>query len=257
MIPAPQTIYSDIVDEMFTNIVKTTSEFKIHSWKRKAENLKAVDIFQYKLLISILMAYENRNSDALKEARSIFPLATTPIKKAMLLKTIGNIHFHIIGGYLEAWNSYWEAYELTRDESYFECCLLVSTNFNLYDSRLEDMKSLNPETKDRVQSELEGLKVEIHKINSSNLNIEIYREILNYAYTIFFTYCNRQVTRFPNISDSNISTILFNTELNSDTVELLNDKMNDALVALLEKYDYEELLKYPILFTAEEYANLA
>ncbi|RSQ25093.1 hypothetical protein EA709_15020 [Acinetobacter baumannii] len=255
MNPSPKTVFSEIFDEMFANIVKTTNEFKIHSWKRRAEKIKEVDIFEYKLLISILLSYENKFSEALKMAESLLPITTSPIQRAMVLRTMGNINFIQLGGYLKSKDLYWEAYELTHDESYFQSCLLVATNFDLYDSRLEDMSTLNSSTKQEVQKKLNGLQEEINDINQHNLNIDIYREIMNHAYVIFFSHCSRQINRFPLISDSNISTILFNDELDISTVEFLNDKMNEALVNLLDKYDYEELLKYPVLFTAEDYSK--
>ena len=64
------------------------------------------------------------------------------------------------------------------------------------------------------------------------------------------------VHRFVEVQDQQVSTILFNTDLDLDTVMLLNDGLNEELVNLLDSYEYEDLLKYPIIFTAENFKNV-
>ncbi|OTG82312.1 hypothetical protein B9T27_08740 [Acinetobacter sp. ANC 4648] len=61
IIPALQTISSEIINEMFSSVVNTTSEFRIHAWKLKIDKLKNVDLFEYKILTAILSAYVNNN----------------------------------------------------------------------------------------------------------------------------------------------------------------------------------------------------
>lgn len=257
MNPSPKTVFSEITEEMFLNVVKTTSEFKIQSWKRKAEKLKSVDIFKYKILISNILLYQNKVDEALSTAESLLPIATTPDERAKVLGAMGNIRSLQIGGYVKAKEYYWEAYELTQSEKYFESYFLLATNFYFYDSRLENMRALNIATKTSLQHKLRSFKEDINLINNNKLNIEVYRDILNHAYILFYNYCCRVFTRIPIVYDTSISTIVFNNELDTSIVEILNDEMSQILVGLLDKYEYEELLKYPIIFTAEDYNRLS
>jgi len=254
MNPAPKTVYSDLLSEIFSGILKTKSEFKIQSWRRKAESLKAVDIFQYKLMLVILDTYINENDRARSAAEAALLLTQNESCKAMAYRVIGNCYMHQ-GLYKEALDSYWVAYKLTLDSTYFFAFFGTAASYDFYDERMNEMKSLNEDDKKYIKTELEGLNKEINKLENSNLNLEIYRDILSAAYTVFFSNCVGKIVRYPDVSDSNVSTILFNPELDLDTVGLLNDEMSNALVDLLEKYEYEELLKYPIIFTSDDYST--
>lgn len=254
MIPAPKTIYSEIMDEMFSCVIKTKNEFKIQSWKRKIEKVKAVDIFQYKILTAAMAGYENKNEEGIKIANTIFALTNDIGRQAGIHRTVGNLFFHQ-GKFDEAFNSYWSAYELTLDPEYYIAALSVATSFDLYDSRLRNMKSFDSEAKNKIAQEIALLEREINKISELGLNINIYRDVLSAAYRVFFEHCIGRIIRKPNISDSSISCIFFNTDLSLEIVGVLNDDMTNALVDMLDKYDYEELLKYPVLFTSENYSN--
>ena len=254
MNPAPKTVYSDLLDEMFSGTVKTENTFKIQSWKRKAETLKSVSIFQYKLMTAILETYTNNNKGAASIAESALLLTQDKQLKAMAYRVIGNCHTHN-GNPILALDAYWEAYNLTLDSTYFYDAFTVGTSYVLYDERMNDMKSLNQKDKDYIQDELQKLSDEIYTANSNNLNLSLYRDILSSAYKIYFSNCVGRVTRYPNISNNQIGTILFNPSWDFETVNLLNNQLNDALVVLLNKYDYEELLKYPIIFTSENFEN--
>lgn len=257
MNPAPKTVYSDLLSEIFSSVVKTKSEFKIQSWIRKAERLKSVDLFQHKLMLAILDTYRNENEKARSTAQAALLLTQSNLHKAMAYRVIGNCYSHQ-GLYKEALDAFWMAYKLTLDSTYFFAFFGTAASYDFYDERINDMKSLNEDDKKYVKTEIEDLKNEINKLENSNLSLDTYRDILSAAYTVFFSNCVGKITRYPDVSDSNVSTILFNPELDLKTVGLLNDEMNNALVDLLEKYDYEELLKYPIIFTSDNYStNLA
>lgn len=254
--PALQTVYSEIIDEMFSEVEKTTSEFKIHSWKRRAEKLKAVDTFQYKVLMAIISAYENDNSSGIRAINSALALTSNSSKKAMAYRCIGNMKFHM-GRPQESLDAYWLAYQLTHEPSYFESFLSVVTNFVLYDPRIEDMKSLDQEKKAIFQERLANFLKETEDLQSSRLDVEMYRSILIEAFKIYFSYCSGEVHRLTINTDSHLSTILFNSELSLEVIGKLNDEMSEALVNLLDHYDYEEILKFPIIFTSEDHANEA
>ncbi|RZG63920.1 hypothetical protein EXE25_18235 [Acinetobacter bouvetii] len=253
MNPAVKTVYSDLVSEIFSSTVKTKSEFKIQSWRRKAESLKAVDVFQYKLMLAILDAYISENDRARSVAESALLLTQSESYKGMAYRVIGNCYAHQ-GLYREALDSYWAAYKVTLDSTYFFAFFGTAVSYDFYDERMNEMKSLNESDQKYIKTELSSLNKEISKLENSNLNLEIYRDILSSAYAVFFSSCAGKIIRYPDVSDSNVSTILFNPELDLATIGLLNDEMSNALVDLLEKYEYEELLKYPIIFTSDDYS---
>lgn len=255
MTPAPKTAYSEIVDEMFSNTWKTKQEFKIHSWKLRAEKLKNVSVFEYKLLTSILAAYENKNEEGIRIAKAALQLTEDSSMQASAYRCIGNMLFHL-GRYESALDTYWNAYCISKNVFYFDICLSLAGNFILYDKRLEDMKSFDQDKRIKFQDKLSSIASELDMMTSSNIDLELYRTVLQTAYSIFFSHCSGMITRFSDTSDSNVTTILFNENLTLSAVEVLNDDMNKALVDLLDKYDYEELLKYPIIFTSESYSKV-
>lgn len=256
MIPAPKTIYSEIMDEMFSCVIKTKSEFKIQSWKRKIEKVKAIDIFQYKILTVAMAGYENKNEEGIRVANTIFSLTRDLGKQAEAHRIIGNLFFQQ-GKFNEAFVAYWNAYDLTLDPEYYKAALSVATSFDLYDSRLRNMKSFDSEAKNLIDHELTLLESEISKISDLGFNINIYRDVLSAAYQVFFTHCAGRIVRKPNVTDANISCIFYNTDLDLETIGVLNDDMTNILVDMLDRYDYEELLKYPVLFTSEKYGVTA
>lgn len=252
MIPALQTISSEIIQEMFSSVVKTTNEFRIRAWKLKIDKLKSVDLFEYKILTAILSAYVNKNDEAIEIVKSAKHYASSKEDLARVHEAIGNMLFHK-GCYVEAMNSFWEAYDLTKDITYFHSFLSFSTNFAIYDPRLEQMKSINIDDREFLIEKIEASKIEQFCIEKSGLDIVLYREVITCAFTTFYTFCSGQLLRHPSYSDSNVSTILFNTGLDRNTVGLLNDRFSDALVDMLDEHDFEDLLKYPVIFTSEDY----
>lgn len=256
MNPALQTVYSDLINEIFSNIVKTKNEFKIRGWRRKAETLKSIDIFQYKLMLAIIDTYENKNEQARKAVHSALLLTQDNSYKAMAYRVIGNSYAHE-GNCQKAMDSYWTAYTLTLSPKYFYSFFNTGSTYDLYDERMENMKSLSLDDQENIKKELAILKQEIEDIVNSNVNLEAYRDVLAAAYKVFFSYCAGGITRFPSVSDSNVSTILFNSDLDLSTIEVLNDEMSSALVNLLDKYEYEELLNFPIIFSSENYSKNA
>jgi len=253
---SPQTTDTKIFDAMFTNVVKTSSVFKIRSWKRDAEKIRSVDILKYKTILGTIAAYENKNDEALGLYRSILQLTTDTSYHAMTYGNIGNVLGHM-GNYLGAIDSYWKAFELTKDASYFSSFFKLCRIYYLDDERLKNMKSLDKDKRSFFEAEflkLEETRQEI--MENNNLNLDLYREILKSAFSVFFKYCTNNVHRFVEVQDQQISTILFNTDLDLDTVMLLNDGLNEELVNLLDSYEYEDLIKYPIIFTAENFKNV-
>ncbi|MCO8066096.1 hypothetical protein NI459_00290 [Acinetobacter schindleri] len=256
MNPALQTVYSDLIDEIFSNTVKTKNEFKIQSWRRKAEALRSVDIFQYKLMSAIIDTYENKNEKARQVTQSALLLTQDNSYKAMAYRVIGNSYAHE-GNCKGAMDSYWNAYNLTMSPKYFYSFFNTGTTYDLYDGRMENMKSLSLSDQENIKKELTELKQEIEDILHSNINLEVYRDVLSAAYKVFFSHCAGSIIRFPSVSDSNVSTILFNPDLDLAIIEVLNDEMSSALVNLLDKYEYEELLNFPIIFSSEDYSKNA
>ena len=253
---SPQTIDTKIIDAMFTNVVKTSSVFKIESWKRDAEKIRSVDILKYKTILGTIAAYENKNDEALRLYRSILQLTTDTSYHAMTYGNIGNVLGHM-GNYLGAVDSYWKAFELTNDPSYFSSFFKLCRIYYLDDQRLKNMKSLDKDKRSFFEAEflkLQETRQEI--IENNNLNLDLYREILKSAFSVFFKYCTNHVHRFVEVQDQQVSTILFNTDLDLDTVMLLNDGLNEELVNLLDSYEYEDISKYPIIFTAENFKNV-
>ena len=222
MNPAPKTVYLDLLSEIFSAVVKTKSEFKIRSWERKAESLKSVDLFQYKLMLAILETYRNENKKARSTTQAALLLTQSNVHKAMAYRVIGNSYTHQ-GNYRKAMDSYWTAYTLTLNPDYFYAFFNTGTSYDLYDERMNNMKSLNLNDQKIIKKELEDLKEEIQNLKNSNLNLDIYRDILSAAYAVFFSNCSGKITRFPSVSDSNISTIFFKPELDLDTIGLLID----------------------------------
>lgn len=254
--PALQTVYSEIIDEMFSEVEKTTSEFKIHSWKRRAEKLKAVDIIQYKILIAIIQAYENNNSLGLDTLNSVLSLTRDVSHRAQVYRCIGNMQFHL-GKTQEALDAYWDGYQLTHDSRFYDSFLSVVSNYVFYDQRIHDMKSLDCKKREIFTKKVETFLAELELLKANNLNVDVYRDILIEAFKIYFSYCSGQINRLTIVADSNLSTFLFNSKLSLDMVVKLNDEMSTALVGLLDKHDYDELLKFPIIFTAENHLNSA
>ncbi|WP_180025343.1 hypothetical protein [Acinetobacter sp. YH16049] len=250
--PALQTVYSEIIDEMFSEVEKTTSEFKIHSWKRRAEKLKTIDMFQYKVLIAIISAYENDNDLGIRLTKSALALTSNNSKKAMAYRCIGNMSFHI-GAIQDSLDAYWTAYQLTYDPGYFASFIGIVTNFVLLDPRIEDMKSLDQQKKAIFQEKIANSIREIEDIEKNNLKLETYRSILVEAFKIYFSYCSGQIHRLTMNTDAHLSTLLFNPELSLELVGKMNEEMSEALVGLLDHYEYEEILKFPIVFTSENH----
>lgn len=253
MIPALQTIYGEIIQEMFSSVVKTTNDIKIRGWRTKIGKLKDIDPFEYKLLSAILSAYVNNNDEGINIAESARALSNSVENHARIEEAIGNMLFHK-GNFIEAMDSYWKAYDLTKDVGYFISFLATATNFATDDPRLELMKTINIEDRDSLNERLNMARYEQICLRKSGLDILVYRDVIKAAFTTFYLHCSGTLTRHPKYSDSNISTIIFNTELDVKTVGILNDHLSDKLVDLLEFHDFEELLKYPIIFTSEDYS---
>lgn len=183
---SPQTIDTKIIDAMFTNVVKTSSVFKIESWKRDAEKIRSVDILKYKTILGTIAAYENKNDEALRLYRSILQLTTDTSYHAMTYGNIGNVLGHM-GNYLGAVDSYWKAFELTNDPSYFSSFFKLCRIYYLDDQRLKNMKSLDKDKRSFFEAEflkLQETRQEI--IENNNLNLDLYREILKSAFSVFF-----------------------------------------------------------------------
>ena len=149
---SPQTIDTKIIDAMFTNVVKTSSVFKIESWKRDAEKIRSVDILKYKTILGTIAAYENKNDEALRLYRSILQLTTDTSYHAMTYGNIGNVLGHM-GNYLGAVDSYWKAFELTNDPSYFSSFFKLCRIYYLDDQRLKNMKSLDKDKRSFFEAE--------------------------------------------------------------------------------------------------------
>ena len=71
---SPQTIDKSIFDAMFSNVRKTSSIFKIESWKRDAEKIRSIDIYKYRSILGTIAAYENKYDEAINIFQSIFEL---------------------------------------------------------------------------------------------------------------------------------------------------------------------------------------
>ncbi|WP_151826166.1 tetratricopeptide repeat protein [Acinetobacter junii] len=252
---SPQTIDKSIFDAMFSNVRKTSSIFKIESWKRDAEKIRSIDIYKYRSILGTIAAYENKYDEAINIFQSILLLTSDHGYQAMVHSNIANVLGHS-GRYLEAINSYWKAFELSNNPSFFESFFNLCKIYYINDQRLTNMKSLDENKKKFYEQELLNLN-NTHRqiIENTNLSIDLYREVLSVAFSVFFTHCNNQVNRFIEVNDSQISTILFNTDLDLETVMLLNDSINDKFLDLLDSYEYEELIKYPIIFTAENFKS--
>ena len=252
---SPQTIDKSIFDAMFSNVRKTSSIFKIESWKRDAEKIRSIDIYKYRSILGTIAAYENKYDEAINIFQSILLLTSDHGYQAMVHSNIANVLGHA-GRYLEAINSYWKAFELSNNPSFFESFFNRCKIYYINDQRLTNMKSLDENKKKFYEQELLNLN-NTHRqiIENTNLSIDLYREVLSVAFSVFFTHCNNQVNRFIEVNDSQISTILFNTDLDLETVMLLNDSINDKFLDLLDSYEYEELIKYPIIFTAENFKS--
>ncbi|MCP5575907.1 tetratricopeptide repeat protein, partial [Klebsiella pneumoniae] len=76
------------------------------------------DILKYKTILGTIAAYENKNDEALRLYRSILQLTPDTSYHAMTYGNIGNVLGHM-GNYLGAVDSYWKAFELTNNPSYF------------------------------------------------------------------------------------------------------------------------------------------
>ncbi|OTG82311.1 hypothetical protein [Acinetobacter sp. ANC 4648] len=138
-------------------------------------------------------------------------------------------------------NSYWKAYELSKHADYFDTFIATATNFAISDSRLELMKSINIDERAFLTERIELSKFEQSCIEKASLDIALYREVMACAFATFYTFCSGGLLRHPSYSDSNISTILFNTKLDVSAVGILNDHFSNALVDLLDKHDFDEL----------------
>ncbi|WP_179996782.1 tetratricopeptide repeat protein [Acinetobacter sp. YH16051] len=252
---SPQTIDKSIFDAMFSNVRKTSSVFKIQSWKRDAEKVRSIDICKYKAILGTIAAYENKHDEAINIFKSILLLTKDCGYQAMIYSNIANVLGHA-GKYSEAIDSYWKAFELSNNPSYFESFFNLCKIYYINDQRLTNMKSLDDNKKKFYEQELLSLNETRQEIiENTNLNLDLYRDVLKVAFSVFFTHCNNQVNRFIEVNDSQISTILFNTDLDLETVMLLNEGMNDKFLDLLDSYEYEELIKYPIIFTAENFKS--
>lgn len=253
MTPVLKTIDSDIKSEMFANVLKVTNGVKIHSWKMKAEKLKAHERIKYEILKAIIESYENKNDQAIETSKRTLLLTSNTSLQASIYRNIGNMYTHV-GDFLNAIDSYWQAYKITLAPSYYDAALSIAKLYFVQDERLYDMKSFDQKKKEEVQASLLNLDIDLKEMQAIHLNLDLYRDILSSAFTIFFRHCCDNLQRLLDISDSNLSTILFNPNLDLKTVELLNDEMNEELIKLLDKYDYEDILKYPVLFSAENFA---
>ena len=116
---SPQTIDKSIFDAMFSNVRKTSSIFKIESWKRDAEKIRSIDIYKYRSILGTIAAYENKYDEAINIFQSILLLTSDHGYQAMVHSNIANVLGHA-GRYLEAINSYWKAFELSNNPSFFE-----------------------------------------------------------------------------------------------------------------------------------------
>lgn len=248
------TIDQEILTEMLSSVRKITNEVKIKRWKREAEKLRNVSMFNYKSLLGAIATYENNNIEAINYFDSAIALTQSTQNKAGTWSNIANTYAHL-GDFSRAIDSMFKAFELTYSPEYYVHAFSICKLYYLNDDRLKIMKSLSPEQKKYYEESLQRLESTIEDFSNKNLNLDIYRAIIQKAFSVFFTYCNYRIHRFTEISDNNISTILFNVDLDIETVSLLNNDMNDALVDLLDTYEYDELLKYPIIFTSENFKN--
>lgn len=252
MTPALKTIDKDIKTEMFANVLKVTNGVTIHSWKMKAEKLKEHERVKYEILKAIIESYENNNDQAIATSKKTLLITSNISIQASIYRNIGNMYTHV-GDFLNAIDSYWQAYKLTLAPSYYDAAISIAKLYFVQDERLNDMKSFDQKKKEEVQASLSNLELDLKEINNARLNVDIYRDILSSAFTIFFKHCCDNLQRLLDISDSNLSTILFNPKLDLKTVEILNDEMNEELIKLLDKYEYEDILKYPVLFSSENF----
>lgn len=79
-------------------------------------------------------------------------------------------------------------------------------------------------------------------------NTEIYVEVLRLACDLAIELGIFDVKRTTNIAEDQISNIFTTPCMGSSNNNLLNDLITDSLVRLSDKYSFEELLKYPVIF---------
>jgi len=250
---SPKTIDSDLANAMFSSTRKTLNVVKIQSWRRKAEKLKSVDPLKYKSVLATIDAYENKNDQAIALFKSTLLLTTDRSYHAMTYANIANVLGHT-GDYLGAMDYIWQAFDLTKEPCYFSEFLTLCSLYYKDDARRYEMSALDTEKRTHFLTVIELIENEIKNI-TTNFNVDLYREILKLSHIAFFKYCTNGIQRIVEINQSEIHTILFSTDLDLETVGLLNDEINEQLIGLLDSYEYEEILKYPILFTAENLAN--
>lgn len=252
---SPKTIDSNLVKAMFSSTRKTLNVFKIKSWRREAEKLKSVELLKYKTILATIDAYENKNDQAIALFKSILLLTNDQSYHAMTYANIANVLGHT-GDYLGAIDYIWQAFDLTKDPYYFSEFLTLCSLYYKDDARRYEMSALDTEKRIHFLTVIESIENDIKDITTNtNFNLDLYREILKISYISFFKYCTNGMQRIVEINQSEIHTILFSTDLDLETVGLLNDEINEQLIGLLDSYEYEEILKYPILFTGENFAN--
>lgn len=252
---SPKTIDSNLIKAMFFSTKKTSNVVKIQSWRREAEKLKLVNPLKYKTVLATIDAYENKNDKAIALFKSTLLLTNDQSYHAMTYANIANVIGHT-GDYLKAIDYMWQAFDLTKDAYYFSEFLTLCSLYYKDDARRYEMSALDTEKRIHFQSVIESIEKDIKDITTNtNFDLDLYREILKISYISFFKYCTNGMQKIMEINQSEIHTILFSTDLDLETVGLLNDEVNEKLIGLLDSYEYEEILKYPILFTAENFAN--
>ncbi|ENV79515.1 MULTISPECIES: hypothetical protein [Acinetobacter] len=255
MNPTPKTVYSQLFDEMNSNLVKTTSEFKLHSWRRKINQLENVDYLEYKFAKSFLFLYENKFELALEEIDSLIAQTVDSeiLSQCYFLKAIASVSH---GKYIDAIEFSWLAFEYSRLMVYYSWMLSTASNFLIYDKRLEDMKSFNQDQIKTSSEALIAIEKNIKFFNINGFNLNLYRDLNSRIHSLFFSNCIGNLGTFTEQTDSGFITILFNKNLDLEMIEKLNDGVNEIQLSLLDDYDFDDILRYPVVFTSEDYGRL-
>lgn len=251
MHPVPQSTYTEILEEIFANPVKTQKEFKIQSWRRKAQKLKDKDFFQGSMLNIVILAYENKNEEAIKLAKNLLPIARSIEEKDRVFEAIINCHVHL-GLFHDAFEWIFKALDETKYMSNLYTAIRVMRSLTMFDKRIENhLKLIGNEQKEDLNHSVLKIYNDINSFKDLELNVEIYQKIIQKAFMIFYSHCHGGFDGMKEFGASCVSTILMNSKLDNETISKLNDEMVDALVELSDEYSYEELLKYPVIFTSE------
>lgn len=247
----PQTIYTELLDEILASTVKIQGEFKIQSWKHRAKALKEKDFFQWSMLNIIILVHENKAEEAIRSAKNLFPLAKSTQEKHQVFQAMVNAHVHL-GLFSEAidWDS--RAFIETKQLDRLHSVTKIMRSFCVFDERIQDhLKSVGTKQRESLAKILSQTQRDINSFESSGLDKNIYQKIIQKAFMIFYSHCHGGFDGMKEFGASCVSTILMNSKLDNETISKLNDEMVDALVDLSDEYSYEELLKYPIIFTSE------